>query len=109
MIVDSERHLRLANMLTKNIIDDSSVAELNGKQITSAIFNEAGDAILAAVYSMEEHILLLHPITLKLIRPIKISFQENCSHDFYRIFHLNGYYRGNLMAYGAIYIDETAI
>ena len=58
---------------------------------------------------MEEHILLLDIGTLKLIRAIKMSFPENCSHDFFRIFHLNGYFRGNLMAYGAIYIDETAI
>lgn len=64
---------------------------------------------MAAVYSMEEHILMFDPKTLNVIKSIKISFQENCSHDFYRIFHLNGYYRGNLMAYGAVYIDETAI
>ncbi len=64
---------------------------------------------MAAVYSMEEHILLLDSMTLKLIKPIKFTFPENCSHDFYRIFHLNGYYRGNLMAFGAVYVDETAI
>ena len=58
---------------------------------------------------MEEHILLLDIGTLKLIRAIKMSLPENCSHDFFRIFHLNGYFRGNLMAYGAIYTDETAI
>jgi hypothetical protein len=107
--VDSEYHIVLANLRTKSSINRSPVADLNGKKITSAIFNEAGDAILAAVYSMEEHILMFDPTTLNLIRPIKISFQENCSHDFYRIFYLNGYYRGNLMAYGAVYIDETAI
>jgi hypothetical protein len=107
--VDSERHLKLANLLNHTNINHSSLADLNGKQITSAIFNEAGDAILAAIYSMEEHILMLDPKTLKLIRPIKMSFSENCGHDFFRIFHLNGYCQGNLMAYGAIYIDETAI
>jgi hypothetical protein len=107
--VDSERHLKLGDLLNHTNINHSSIADLNGKQITSAIFNEAGDAILAAVYSMEEHILMLDPRTLKLIRPIKMSFSENCGHDFFRIFHLNGYCQGNLMAYGAIYIDETAI
>jgi hypothetical protein len=56
--VDSERHLKLVNLLNKTIINDSSVAGLNGKEITSAIFNKAGDAILAAVYSLEEHILI---------------------------------------------------
>ena len=64
---------------------------------------------MAAVYSMEEHILILDISTLKPIKSIKMSFPENCSHDFFRIFHLSGYYRGNLMAYGAVYIDETAI
>jgi hypothetical protein len=81
------------------------VTGLNEKEITSAIFNEAGDAILVAEYSMEEHILMLDPKTLKLIKPIKMSFSENCDHDFFCIFHLNGFYQGNLMAYGAIYID----
>jgi hypothetical protein len=62
--------------------------------------------ILAAVYSMEEHILMFDRINLKLIKPIKMSFSENCDQDFFRIFHLNRYYQGNLMAYLAIYIDE---
>jgi hypothetical protein len=103
--LDSERHLKLVNLLNKTIINDSSVTGLNEKEITSAIFNEAGDAILAALYSMEEHILMLDPKTLKLIKPIKMSFSENFDHDFFRIFHLNRFYQGNLMAYGAIYID----
>ncbi len=64
---------------------------------------------MAAVYSMEEHILILDISTLKPIKSIKMSFIENCSHDYYRIFHLSGYYRGNLIAYGAVYIDEAAI
>jgi hypothetical protein len=97
--VDSERHLKFVNLLNKTIINHSSVAGLNGKQITSAIFNKAGDAILAAVYSMEEHNLMFDRINLKLIKPIKMSFSENCDHDFFRIFHLNRYYQGNLMAY----------
>jgi len=44
-----------------------------------------------------------------MIHPIKISFPENCSHNLFRIFYLNGYYKGHLMAYGTIYIDQTAI
>lgn len=46
---------------------------------------------------------------MKMIKPIKLEFNENCTHNFFRTFHLNGYYKGNLMAYGAVYADETAI
>jgi hypothetical protein len=32
--------------------------------VTSAVFNDSGTAILAALYSMDEHILLLDPTNL---------------------------------------------
>jgi hypothetical protein len=48
---------------------------------------------------------VLDPTTLKFIKAIKLSFPENSSHDFYKIYHLNGYYHGHLMAYGVVFVN----
>lgn len=77
--------------------------------MTSAIFNQGGDAILASTYSYESHIVVLDPSDLSVVQKIKLSFEENCSHNYFKIYSLNGYHKGHLMASGAVFIDQTGI
>ena len=76
--------------------------------MTSAIFNQAGDSVIAATYSSDQPLVLMNPANLAITKNLKLSFEE-CSHNVFKIYYLSGYYKNNLMAYGVVFIDENAI
>ncbi len=78
-------------------------------QITSAVFNEDASCIIASIFSLKDHLLILDPVTLAIKKTLSIDISENCIVSDFTIYTLSSYYAGNLMAYGSVFPDSEAV
>jgi hypothetical protein len=77
----------------------------NKPNVSSAIYNQAGDCVIATSDTRNEHFLILEPNSLLVSKALKIDFSDYCTHDFYRIFYLCDYIENHLIVYGGVFLD----